>query len=612
MLSFTVGDRVFKIPQDRLPPTSMLYTLSQTKIGKTIIDESIVVSEDNDDIKSFEYVMEYLLYDTFPPLKYIPVFDYLGLNPMNSYDIALFPEEYMRKNMYSPEFARHPMNTNPYYGLVKLTPEMWDMLELKRTNDPNLLFTHGPIQKQSWDTIQKSLEDLKPLFTDDHVVVAGGRVLSAMFGTKSSDVDIFFYGLDACDAENRIYSVVKQVGFSDEKIKEQAELRMKQVTEFRDKIYGNPVASYNINIDKLVAKVNFNQQYSQYKDIIKKLKEDFEFQACPKPLPYSFFVRTKNSFTFGPYQIILRLYRSISEVLHGFDVDCCSVGYDGKHIWMTKRALYGICNTVNTINFNRLSPSYEWRLAKYGARGFAVKIPNFDKTRVAIKKIDARFDLLVTEKNFHINGNDMLLVKKIPVPLRKGLRKKVNKTTTEPLKGLDILLYLNRDIERNNFTPRSKESVANISYEYSDYGTARKANGNDIDNILAFIEGGVYEYPEIEAKFTPLMEKLVIKEKFLLMYSISNIPIASRIEEIKCCPSRILKFSRDPIALEKLIEAVLHINSDLYEILGTIRPWDLPKDIGWKTVNPGEQMTGTFHQTVLNDISFWYNHLFYR
>jgi len=29
-------------------------------------------------------------------------------------------------------------------------------------------------------------------------------------------------------------------------------------------------------------------------------------------------------------QIILRLYKSPAEILMGFDVDCCAVGYDGR------------------------------------------------------------------------------------------------------------------------------------------------------------------------------------------------------------------------------------------------------------------------------------------
>ena len=38
-------------------------------------------------------------------------------------------------------------------------------------------------------------------------------------------------------------------------------------------------------------------------------------------------------------QIILRVYHSPSEVLCGFDVDPCCVGYDGTTVWALPRAL---------------------------------------------------------------------------------------------------------------------------------------------------------------------------------------------------------------------------------------------------------------------------------
>jgi hypothetical protein len=49
-------------------------------------------------------------------------------------------------------------------------------------------------------------------------------------------------------------------------------------------------------------------------------------------------VRSKNAITLVsqyPYrhiQIILRLYKSPAEILMGFDVDCCSVGFDGANV----------------------------------------------------------------------------------------------------------------------------------------------------------------------------------------------------------------------------------------------------------------------------------------
>jgi hypothetical protein len=76
------------------------------------------------------------------------------------------------------------------------------------------------------------------------------------------------------------------------------------------------------------------------------------------------------------FQIIKRIYRSPSEIITGFDVDSCCIltNMDGE-IYTTERGYYAIQKGYNTINFERLSPSYEYRLMKYNKRGFGIWIP---------------------------------------------------------------------------------------------------------------------------------------------------------------------------------------------------------------------------------------------
>lgn len=76
-------------------------------------------------------------------------------------------------------------------------------------------------------------------------------------------------------------------------------------------------------------------------------------------------------------QIIKRLYISPSQVIHGFDIDSCCILVNSKHeIFCTERCYYAIANSCNTVNFDRLSPSYEHRLMKYYIRGFDIWIPH--------------------------------------------------------------------------------------------------------------------------------------------------------------------------------------------------------------------------------------------
>lgn len=99
-------------------------------------------------------------------------------------------------------------------------------------------------------------------------------------------------------------------------------------------------------------------------------------------------VRTKHAITIvSQYptrhiQIVLRIYKSVSEILTGFDVDCSCAAYDGKQVYAAPRALAAYVTQINTIDLTRRSPSYENRLSKYAHRGFEVYWPHLDRSRV--------------------------------------------------------------------------------------------------------------------------------------------------------------------------------------------------------------------------------------
>jgi hypothetical protein len=89
-------------------------------------------------------------------------------------------------------------------------------------------------------------------------------------------------------------------------------------------------------------------------------------------------------------QIVLRLYDSPTEVLVGFDVDCCLCAYDGRNVWLAPRCVSALTTGVNVLNPLHSWPnrcSYELRLAKYASRGFAVSCPGTDRRRVDYSSI---------------------------------------------------------------------------------------------------------------------------------------------------------------------------------------------------------------------------------
>lgn len=94
-------------------------------------------------------------------------------------------------------------------------------------------------------------------------------------------------------------------------------------------------------------------------------------------------VRGPRALTFvmgNPYrhiQIILRNFKTLAEVLLSFDVDSCAFGYDGETVWCSNRSHYAITHATNVVDISKKSSSYEYRLTKYGKRGYAVFVPNF-------------------------------------------------------------------------------------------------------------------------------------------------------------------------------------------------------------------------------------------
>lgn len=88
-------------------------------------------------------------------------------------------------------------------------------------------------------------------------------------------------------------------------------------------------------------------------EAIEKIK-DIETRVRDALLTETTTVRTKHAVTICSQhpvrhiQIVLRIYKSISEILTGFDIDCSGAAYDGKQVYVTPRALQSYMTQINT------------------------------------------------------------------------------------------------------------------------------------------------------------------------------------------------------------------------------------------------------------------------
>ncbi|KAK8789860.1 hypothetical protein WA158_006640 [Blastocystis sp. Blastoise] len=145
-----------------------------------------------------------------------------------------------------------------------------------------------------------------------------------------------------------------------------------------------------------------------------KLKEIYE--AVCNEIPYNviafrsaYAISIVSQFPYRHIQIILRLYSSPAEILMGFDVDSCAVGYDGKQVYMMPRCHQALVRQRNTIDMTRRSPTYELRLSKYADRGFDIEVPTLQRDKI---------DPMIFEKPWeNVQGlSKLLILEKLRTP----------------------------------------------------------------------------------------------------------------------------------------------------------------------------------------------------
>lgn len=78
------------------------------------------------------------------------------------------------------------------------------------------------------------------------------------------------------------------------------------------------------------------------------------------------------------YQVVLRGYSALAEVLHGFDNGACAVAFDGLTCWLSELGLFAAASRLNVVSLVARRGSYEFRLAKYFYRGYGLVLPDLD------------------------------------------------------------------------------------------------------------------------------------------------------------------------------------------------------------------------------------------
>jgi len=202
-------------------------------------------------------------------------------------------------------------------------------INIKNINNPVIKRKIYPINVNNFSS---KFYDIFPKFKGfnfSNILIAGGCVSDILVNNKIKDIDIFIYGLNEEEATDRVYESI------------------------------NWFCQFNKTIECIFKDnyVEFTTQTIINNEVINDTK----------------------------IQIIFKLYDSINEILHSFDLGCCSVGFDGRNIYMTSLARLTYEMGYNILIPNKLTKNITYRLLKYIAKGFGIIFPNLNHNSLSVR-----------------------------------------------------------------------------------------------------------------------------------------------------------------------------------------------------------------------------------
>ena len=224
----------------------------------------------------------------------------------------------------------------------------------------------------------------------NNILIAGGSVTGTLLRKEwDNDVDIFIYGLTVEQANKKVVELIKQLYSS---------YRATLADEFKRGLRGenDTTEPTDAEIDAIMATqtqivnvrnkncitLQFGKKIRRRPNQFAKMNESVQMRVASPMM-----AGTVGYNPLQKIQIILRLYSSKSEILLGFDMGSCAVGYDGNNILFTELGKFSYEYLVIVVDPSRRSTTYEKRLIKYHQRGFHIVLPNLDIAKLSVKNL---------------------------------------------------------------------------------------------------------------------------------------------------------------------------------------------------------------------------------
>lgn len=377
-----------------------------------------------------------------------------------------------------------------------------------------------------------------------NMFIAGGSVGENIRSTKNtrskSDVDFFIYGLDIDQANIRVKSWVCDLISS-----AKAHILEKRKWESEKN-------------NKVMPKINYNDELN-----------------CEM-------IRNNNTLLINilgvSIQLIFRLYKSKSEILHGFDLGSSAVGFDGDQVYLTSLGKFCYEHSCNIIDTTRRSTTYEYRLEKYFNRGFNIVLPSLNLSQLRKEYFQFHLNEACILPYFVFSYSD-IIGNKIVV---NEFYNKYSETSDYKLEDIN---------EYNSFQMNLYNIVNDVDYFY--YTSTLIDEIEILSKPPRLSKGSIVSFYEILRKELNHSKIDVGKLKRYLPCESASVIAKNMIE------------NTIPNYLDSLINRQIKIVLEKLEIL---QKKDHTK-IRWITENPGSQLCGSFNP-IFKDEKDWYGSLF--
>ncbi|KIL95072.1 hypothetical protein FAVG1_02004 [Fusarium avenaceum] len=275
------------------------------------------------------------------------------LEPYRQYEANL-------RTVYAQD-RQNPILEDPYINVVPLF-----------TEDTKLITTHARnLEAESEEEKSKyimALPDDKRRPHDSPATVAGLEEFQKNFNifSESSMTDMDWSNVVAAGSSvvNCLLPVPKEFNTTKRKLRE----------------YYHEKYCPASDVDLFLYGLNHEQALEKIKQIEKAVKDAILNEVTVVRTKYA--ITIASQYPVRHIQIVLRVYKSVSEILTGFDIDAAGGAYTGDQVYVTPRALGSFMTQINHIDLTRRSPSYEHRLSKYAKKNFEVYWPDLDRKQI--------------------------------------------------------------------------------------------------------------------------------------------------------------------------------------------------------------------------------------